>query len=155
MHNTLMVKLPIETWHWDVMMLSRFHHERAMGSNGGNCPRILVGLHRGSYRHHGCRHRLFLPMLWNLILEMLIYFDLLSRMILNCHLAVPRREPYKHSTSGPPDGLWRPATTWRPANSQPLGGIEVGWKVGLWRMASFEPTPLSPDMTLPPDFLRH
>ena len=42
---------------------------------------------------------------------------------------------HKHSTSGPPEGLQRPATAWRPANPQPLGDTEVGCKVGLWRVA--------------------
>ena len=36
---------------------------------------------------------------------------------------------YKHSTSGPPEGLLKPATLWGPVTSQPLGGTErvAGW----------------------------
>ena len=40
------------------------------------------------------------------------------------------------------------ATPWRPANLQPLGGTEVGCKMGLWRLASSEPALLSPDTLL-------
>ncbi len=49
---------------------------------------------------------------------------------------------YKHSASGHPEGLRRPATPWKPANPQPLGGTEVGCKVGLQRGAGGWP-PLS------------
>ena len=54
--------------------------------------------------------------------------------------------PYKHSTSGSSECFRRPGTLWRPAISQPLGGTEVGCKVGLeglQRFASTEPTPFS------------
>ncbi len=50
------------------------------------------------------------------------------------------RTPYKQSTFDPPEDLCRSATPWRPANPQPLGGTEVGCKVDLQRLASFEPT---------------
>ncbi len=50
--------------------------------------------------------------------------------------------PYKHSTSSPPVGLQRTATLWRPADPHPLGGAEVGCKVGLCRAAEGWP-PLS------------
>ena len=50
--------------------------------------------------------------------------------------------PYKHSTSGPPAGLQRTATTWRPANPHPLDGTEVACKVGLQGVAGAWP-PLS------------
>ena len=43
----------------------------------------------------------------------------------------PALYDYKHNTSGPPEGPWRPATLWRPGTSHPLGGTEVGCKVGL------------------------
>ena len=51
---------------------------------------------------------------------------------------------YKHSTSGPPEGLWRPAIPWRPSAPQPPGGTEVGCKMGLGRLASTEPTHFIP-----------
>ena len=50
--------------------------------------------------------------------------------------------PYKHSTSGPPQGFHSPATLWRPAASQPQGGTEVGCKESLQRASSGSP-PLS------------
>ena len=41
--------------------------------------------------------------------------------------------PINIAPVGPPEGLQRLATPWRPAASVPLGGREVGCKVGLWR----------------------
>ena len=52
------------------------------------------------------------------------------------------RYPYKHRAGGPPEGLHRPATSWRLANPQPLDGTEMGCKVGLQRASSGWP-PLS------------
>ena len=57
-------------------------------------------------------------------------------------------DPYKNSTSGPLEGLLRPAILWRPAASQPLGGTEVGCKVRLRRLAYSEPTPSSSNPSL-------
>ena len=47
----------------------------------------------------------------------------------NAHL-VHKTEPYKHSTSSLLVGHWRTATSWQPADPHPLGGTEVGRKVG-------------------------
>ncbi len=56
--------------------------------------------------------------------------------------------PYKHSKSGLAEGLQRPATLWRPATSQPLGGTELGYKMDFWGLASSGTTSLSPDPSL-------
>ena len=55
--------------------------------------------------------------------------------------------PHKHSSSSAPEGLWKPATPWRSAASQAMGGIVMasrGSPESLQRLASFEPTVLSP-----------
>ncbi len=47
--------------------------------------------------------------------------------------------PYKHSSSGPAEGLRRLVTPCRPATPQPLGGTGVGCKVGLRRASTVPP----------------
>ncbi len=39
-------------------------------------------------------------------------------------------DPYKYSPSGPPEGLGRRVFKRRQTSCEPLGGTEVGWKVG-------------------------